>query len=180
MIWLARHGATDDNLEPVRVQGHRDIGLNQLGREQAARLADRLAGLELGSLYTSPLLRARQTADIVGERIGLEPVEDPRLMESNRGDWEGRLWQDIAREDPDGYAAWERAGQQFRFPGGESLREQMDRVIAALVDITHGGRLPVVVISHGGSIRTALCHTQQRGLDAFHDWDVPNGALIEL
>ena len=105
---------------------------------------------------------------------------DPRFAETDRGEWEGRLMDDVAAEDPEGYAAWRRAGEHFRFPGGESLQEQMDRVVAGLVDVTQRGALPALVVCHGGSIRTALCHTDQRGLDAFHDWDVPNGALVRL
>ncbi len=180
MILLARHGETDDNIEPIRIQGSVDTPLNETGRAQARGLAERVAGEGLAAIYTSQLSRARETAEIVGARLGLEPIVDPRLAEGNRGDLEGRLWQDVAAEDPALYAAWRAAGDRFRFPGGESLLEQQERVVAALVDITQAGRLPALVVCHGGSIRVALCHTHKRGLDTFHDWDVPNVALIRL
>jgi broad specificity phosphatase PhoE len=178
-IVLARHGETDDNREPVRVQGFTDTPLNDTGRGQAAELAERVADRGFRALWSSDLSRARETATIVGARIGLEPRLDPRLREANRGRWEGSLFIEIEREDPDGYAAWLRAGEGFRFPGGESLREQSDRVAAALDEIESTGELPALVVCHGGSIRVILCRRDPRGLDAFHDFEVPNVALVE-
>jgi probable phosphoglycerate mutase len=179
-LLLARHGETDDNREPIRAQGFRDTPLNDTGRRQAAELAERLADRGIVSLWSSDLSRARETADIIGARIGLEPKLDARLREANRGEWEGRLFIDIAREDPERYAAWLRAGEAFRFPGGESLREQMDRVAACLQDIKRAGELPALVVCHGGTIRVMLCRHDPRGLDAFHDFRVPNGAVVSL
>ena len=180
MIWLARHGETDDNIEPIRIQGWRDTPLNDTGRAQAAELAERCEPLGFRSLWCSQLSRARETAEIVGRRIGLEPRIDPRFAEGNRGRLEGRLWIEVERDEPEVYAAWRRAGETFRFPGGESLLEQQERVIAGLVDVTAAGDWPALVVTHGGSIRVALAHTQKRGLDTFHEWDVPNVALIRL
>jgi broad specificity phosphatase PhoE len=179
-ILLARHGETDDNIPPIRVQGFSDTPLNDNGRHQAEELAGRVATRGIRSLWSSDLSRARETAEIVGARIGLQPRLDPRLREANRGDWEGSLFIDIERQDPDGYAAWLRAGEQFRFPGGESLREQSDRVAAALDDIQAAADPPALVVCHGGSIRVTLCRADPRGLDAFHEFDVPNVAVVEL
>jgi broad specificity phosphatase PhoE len=179
-VLLARHGQTDDNLEPLRVQGFRDTPLNETGRAQARALAERSAGLGLASLWCSDLSRAAETARIVAERVGLQPRQDPRLREGNRGDWEGYLFREIARDDPEGYAGWLRAGAGFRFPGGESLQEHSDRVWQALMEIQESGPLPALVVCHRGSIRTVLCRRDPRGLDTFHDYDVPNTAVVEL
>jgi broad specificity phosphatase PhoE len=179
-ILLARHGETDDNIEPIRIQGRRDTPLNDTGRAQAADLAERVVGEDIASLWSSQLSRARETAEIVGARLGLEPVIDDRLAEGDRGELEGRYWRDVAREDPELYAAWRRAGETFRFPGGESLREQMDRTLAALSDVRATGPLPALVVAHGGSIRVVRCSEDPRGLDAFHDWEVPNVAVVRL
>jgi len=179
-ILLARHGETDDNIEPIRIQGRLDTPLNDTGRAQAAELAERVAGEDIVSLWSSRLSRARETAEIVGARLGLEPGIDDRLAEGDRGELEGRYWRDVAREDPELYAAWRRAGEAFRFPGGESLGEQMDRTLAALADIRAAGPLPALVVAHGGSIRVVRCSEDPRGLDAFHDWEVPNVAVVRL
>jgi broad specificity phosphatase PhoE len=181
-LLLVRHGQTDDNLEPIRAQGFRDTPLNEVGRRQARELAELIAGsgVTIGSLWSSDLSRAAQTAQTVGDRIGLQARFDPRLREGNRGDWEGRLFIEIARDDPHGYAAWMRAGAEFRFPGGESLQEHADRVWAALEEIRATGPLPALVVCHRGSIRTVLCRDDPRGLSAFHEFDVPNTGLVEL
>jgi broad specificity phosphatase PhoE len=179
-LLLARHGETDDNREPIRAQGFRDTHLNETGRRQASELAERAVGEGIGSLWASDLSRARETAEIVGARIGLVPRLDPRLREGNRGRWEGHLFVDIARSEPELYADWRRAGEDFRFPGGESLREHQERVLASLEDIHASGELPALVVCHGGSIRAVLCSRDPRGLDAFHVFEVPNVAVIRL
>jgi broad specificity phosphatase PhoE len=179
-ILLARHGETDDNLEPLRFQGFRDTPLNDTGRRQAGELAERVADDGIVSLWSSDLVRASETAEIVGAHLGLQVRLDARLREACRGDWEGHLFEEIKRAEPERYAAWMRAGAQFRFPGGESLREQQDRVGAALEDVRRTGELPGLVVAHGGSIRVMLCRRDPRGLDAFHDFRVPNVAVVRL
>jgi broad specificity phosphatase PhoE len=131
-------------------------------------------------LWSSDLSRARETAEIVGARLRLEPRLDARLREANRGRWEGSRFIDIERDEPELYAAWRRAGAEWRFPGGESLLEQQQRVLACLTEIHAGGELPALVVCHGGSIRVMLCLSDPRGLDAFHTFDVPNVAVVPL
>lgn len=179
MILLARHGETDANVPPLRFQGRLDTVLNENGRRQAIALAERMRGERIASLWCSDLTRARETAEVVGRAIGLEPVVDPRYAEGDRGRWEGRLMEDVAREEPDAYAAWRRAGADWRFPGGESLQEHSDRVAAALAELRDGA-LPALVVCHGGSIRVTLCAGDPRGLGSFHEHEVPNTAVVRL
>jgi broad specificity phosphatase PhoE len=178
-ILLARHGETNDNRPPFRFQGWTDTPLNDTGRAQAHELAERVAGDGINAVWASDLIRARETAEIVGQRIGLAPHVDARLREGARGRWEGHLMQEIDREEPELYAEWRRGGN-FRFPGGESLLEQQQRVTAALNDIHAAAPHPTLVVCHGGSIRVILCESDPGGLDAFHDFDVPNVAVIPL
>jgi probable phosphoglycerate mutase len=179
-VVLARHGETNDNREPIRVQGFTDTPLNDTGRRQAAKLAERIADMGIASLWSSDLSRARETAEIVGARVGLEPRVDARLREAHRGRWEGQRFIDIAQEEPELYAAWRRAGASFRFPGGESLLEQQQRVLACVEEIHSSGELPALAVCHGGSIRVMLCLRDPRGLDAFHSFEVPNVAIVPL
>jgi broad specificity phosphatase PhoE len=177
MISLARHGETTYNAER-RFQGHSARAvLTDKGIEQAHELAALAAQERLVALYASPLERARQTAAIVGERLGLEPVVDERFAETETGEWTDRRYDEV---DPALFEQWRHAGEDWRYPGGESLEEQQERVIAGLVDVTQAGRLPALVVCHRGTIRVALCHTQQRGLDMFSEIDVPNGGLVRL
>lgn len=181
-VLLARHGETNDNIPPLRFQGFGDTPLNDTGRAQARELAEKIAAEPepIRSLWSSDLSRARETAEIVGARIGLSPRLDPRLREANRGQWEGHLFPEIQQADPELYAAWMRAGPDWRFPGGESLQEQQDRVLAALNDVEAAGELPALVVCHGGSIRVVLCSRDPRGLAAFHEFEVPNVAVLRL
>ncbi len=181
MILLARHGETESNRER-RFQGRLDVPLSDTGREQARALAEQAAAEDpaIAALYSSPLVRALETAQIVGAALGLEPRTDPRLEEVDVGDWQGRLKDDVEREDPEGWAAFGRAGAEFRFPGGESLAEQQERVVDALVDVTQRRDLPALLVCHRGVVRCALAHTHRRGLDTYHEWTVPNAELIRL
>jgi broad specificity phosphatase PhoE len=179
-LLLARHGETDDNIEPIRIQGRIDTPLNATGRAQAAELAERVVPERVTGIWCSQLSRAKETAEIVGRRVGIEPIVDPRLAEGNRGRLEGRLWEEVARSEPNTYAAWRAAGEEFRFPQGESLKEQQDRVLAALSEIRAAGPGPSLVVCHGGSIRVVLCASDPEGLRAFHRFDIPNVALIRL
>ena len=181
-VLLARHGQTRDNVAPLRFQGWMDTPLDDTGRRQAFELAGQIAAREepIASLWASDLSRAHETAEIVGSAIGLRPLLDWRLREGMRGRWEGHLFEEIEADEPELYAAWMRGGPTFRFPGGESLLEQQQRVGAALTDIHARGPLPALAVCHGGSIRVMLAERDPRGLDAFHDFTVPNVAVQPL
>jgi broad specificity phosphatase PhoE len=177
MIFMARHGETTYNAER-RFQGWSPKAvLTEHGIAQARELAEVAAKEDFAALYASPLERARQTAAIVGERIGLEPIVDQRFAETDTGDWTDVPYDEV---DPQLFEAWKHAGEDWRYPGGESLAEQQERVIEGLVDVTQNGRLPALVVCHRGTIRVALCHTRQEGLDAFSEIDIPNGGLVHL
>ena len=168
-VLLVRHGETEDNAAD-RFQGRRDTQLNDRGREQSRELAHSLRGEGLRAIYTSPLQRARATAQIVGDVLGLEPVVDERLMEVDAGDWSGLVY---AAVDQGALRRWRAAEPAFRFPGGESVAEQASRVAAALADVA-GGPLPALVVTHGGSIRSV------EGIDPPPGGAVGNCALFRL
>lgn len=179
IIALARHGQTDYNVAK-RFQGQLAVPLNEQGIRDAHALAQEAARHEWAALYCSPLERARRTAEIVGERLGLEPEPDDRFKETDTGDWTDLTHDEVRARDPEGFAHYERADADFGFPGGETLQAQLDRVVAGLVDVTQAGRLPALVVCHRGVIRVALCHTHIRGLDMFMEVEVPNGSLVAL
>ena|SRR5579872_6136454 len=136
-LLLVRHGETDWNAEG-RLQGHTDRPLNEYGRRQAHALAERLADDDIEAIYASDLSRARETAEILGARLGLPVVLDPGLRERNWGNWEGLTGPERDRVE---YA-------------GEPAAEHGERVLASVRAIAdrHPGE-KVVVITHGGSLR---------------------------
>lgn len=147
-LFLIRHGETDWNVEG-RYQGQADPPLNDQGLRQARSLARRLQGRGLEVLYTSPLLRASATAEILSGLLGVPLRVDARLMEINLGRWQGRLATDIACEDSDLFRRWHREPWAVLPPGGESLDQVRDRVFAAADEILAGCRGQCVgVVSH--------------------------------
>jgi len=176
VIWLARHGETAYNAER-RFQGQGQVGLSERGREQARELAEEAASHGIASLWSSPLPRARETAEIVAQRLGLEIVEEPRLMETDAGDWKDRRFAEVEAEEPELFAAFLAGDSDFAFPGGESFAAQQERVVAALDDIRARGPLPALVVFHRNAIRLALERFQGRRLTMD---DVPNGSLVAL
>jgi len=153
------------------------VGLDDTGRAQAVDLAERASAYDFVALWCSPLLRARETADIVAERTGLEPREEPRLMETDAGDWTNRLFTDVQAEDPHGFAGFIHGDPSFAFPGGESFAQQGVRVAAALADVERSD-LPALVVCHGVVIRIALF--QRAGRRVALAERVPNAALVPL
>jgi broad specificity phosphatase PhoE len=153
-ILLARHGQTADNAGG-RILGRRDPPLTAVGVVQAEHLAAAARDAGVRAVWTSPLLRARRTAEVVAAALGLEPLVLADLVESARGCWEGRAVAEIARESPDLHGAFVAADPSFAFPGGESLREQAARTARALA-VVAGGPLPALVVAHAGTIRASL------------------------
>jgi broad specificity phosphatase PhoE len=137
-LLLVRHGETDWNAEG-RLQGHTDRPLSDYGRRQAQQLAGELEDEELEAIYSSDLARARETAEIVGERLGLPVVLDPDLREKDWGTWEG-------------LNAVERDRVEFV---GETTEAHQERMLRALRRIAerHPGDRRVLVVTHGGSMR---------------------------
>jgi len=175
-IYLARHGQTAYNHEG-RFQGQQQVPLDDTGRAQAAELAERAAGYGFRALWCSPLLRARETADIVAARIGLEPKDDERLMETDAGDWTNLSFSEVRVQAPERFDAFAAADPSFAFPGGESFAQQEVRVSAALADVERGV-LPALVVCHGMVIRAALA--SRAGDDGASFERVPNAALVPL
>ena len=175
-IYLARHGQTAYNLEG-RFQGQLPVALDETGRSQAVDLAERAAAYGFAALWCSPLLRARETADVIARRIGLEPREDARLMETDAGDWTDRSFEEVRSETPERFDAFAAGDSSFAFPGGESFAHQEERVEAALKDIEKGP-LPALVVCHGMVIRAAL--SSRAGHWEPQAQRVPNGAIIPL
>jgi broad specificity phosphatase PhoE len=162
-IIALRHGETAYNAEN-RLQGQLDIPLNARGRDQARSVGKALgaaAGAEIGEIdaanafFASPLVRARETMDIVREAMGLEPGRyklDARLKELSFGAWEGMTWRDIEARDPKGVKARSRDKWSFTPPGGESYAMLAER-LRPWLDGLSGDAL---VVSHGGVARALM------------------------
>jgi broad specificity phosphatase PhoE len=157
-IVFIRHGETDWNAEG-RLQGQKDIPINEKGRRQAAEAGRKLAELRLEPhklpWMVSPLHRTRETAEIARTALGLDPrsyIVDERLKEISFGIWEGRTWKEVRRAEPE--QARRREADKWRFvpPGGESYAMLAERVRPWSAEIERD----VIVVCHGGVARALL------------------------
>ena len=153
-LLLARHGQTADNAGGL-ILGRRNPELSDVGRAQAAQLAQHARQAGVAAIWTSPLRRARQTAAAVGTLLRVPPVILDDLIESDRGSWEGQPLRRLAELSPDLVRAFEAAAPDFVFPGGESIQQQLVRTRRAL-DVIAAGARPALVVAHAGTIRAAL------------------------
>ena len=178
---LIRHGETDYNAEG-RWQGARsDPPLNATGRAQSEAIADTLAGRSIDALYTSPQLRARETAGTVARRLGLEPVVLEDLREMDHGEWEGRTRAEIlARWAPE-FEAFEADPLHVRRPGGDSYGDLADRVWPVLDRLAerHRGKT-VALVTHGGPVRLILSRVLDRPLTERGEFGVDNASVFTV
>jgi broad specificity phosphatase PhoE len=153
---LVRHGQTAMSVAR-RYSGRGNPPLTSIGLGQAAAVAARLAASsDITAVVSSPLLRARQTADAIGSAVGIPVSELDDLTETDFGAWEGLTFAEAAERNPAAHRAW-LADPSVRSPGGESFDEVHERVSRAGQRIVaeHGGTT-VVVVSHVTPIKTLL------------------------
>jgi broad specificity phosphatase PhoE len=159
-LYFVRHGESEANR--LHVFSNRDLphGLTPTGRAQVERLAERLSGIPLAAFYASPTLRARQSAEILGRRLGLGYTVTPALAEFDVGVLEGRSDAASWRRYEALLDAWLGRGEwQARIEGGESfedVRARFSRLIGALRAAPPAG--PVLLLGHGGTFICMLPH----------------------
>jgi phosphoserine phosphatase len=153
-ILLARHGETDWNREG-RFQGHADPPLNRTGRAQAVDLSVALMTEQVAGVYSSPLRRALETAEVVAASHGLEPVPVDDLREVDVGSWSGLTRAEVEERFPAQFARWLDYGQGWE--DGETYEEMGRRAVDALLRLAaaHDGER-VLAVTHGGPIRAAF------------------------
>jgi broad specificity phosphatase PhoE len=157
-IILIRPGETAWNRDG-RWQGWVAAPLSEHGRRQAEALAKFVRNIGMSALYSSDLRRAAETAQLLAERLGFEPVYDARLRERNIGAWQGLTLEEMRDWYPNEYEQLLANVDGFRIPGGESRSEVRGRMVATFDDIlkTNQGET-VGIISHTTAIRALLSH----------------------
>lgn len=180
---LVRHGQATHNLEH-RWQGWGATPLTPLGVRQAEAVAQRLAVWEppFDHLYTSPLLRARQTSMPIARKLGLTAIEHQGLRELDFGQINGLTADEFQRTWPQVYERWQdKADLTFRYPGGEQRLAFFSRVGAALDEILAAVRgQRVVIVSHGGTIRASLAHLFPDTRREWWAYKLANGSLTHI
>jgi len=159
---LIRHGKTQWNLEK-KIQGEKDIPLSPQGRSQVMGWSFFLKDSSLDLILSSPMARARETAEILGKNLGLEIVMDENIREQAFGLWEGRSIDEIRREFSGVVEEQERMGWNFSPPGGEARHEVLKRALGAME--AAGARFKgfnLLVVTHQGVINSLVYHALGR------------------
>jgi len=156
-VILVRHGQTLWNLE-MKYQGHCDVALTDKGIEQAKLAAQRLAGEDVSAVYASDLSRALKTAECIAEKHNLPVAAIPELREINFGEWEGLTFEGINSQWTAAMSKLFTHPDEIVIPGGETFRQVKERATKALTNlVAEHPNQTIVVVSHGGTIRTVLC-----------------------
>jgi broad specificity phosphatase PhoE len=174
---LLRHGErAEARVCAGRMPG---IGLTERGRAEIAAVAERLAGEGVAALYSSPLQRTRESAEIVAARLGLGIAFRDDLIELDFGDWTGATFEAI-RADPR-WPAWRTHRSLAQIPGGESMRQVQRRIVEALMELGERHRdETVAVVSHGDVIRSALLFALGMPLDHYNRLEVGQGSISTI
>jgi probable phosphoglycerate mutase len=163
-VYLVRHGATNMTAED-KFSGAAGAELSDEGRQQAARLGERVQDDGIAAVYASPLARSLDTARIIAGECGLAPILREELREISHGPWEGLTRREVEERFPREYAAWEADPFTYAPPGAESGVAVLARALPAIREIVtaHEGQT-VLVVSHKATIRLVLCSLL--GIDA--------------
>ena len=178
-IYLVRHGETEWN-KIRRFQGRSNLPLNHEGKKQARALALALKNTSLMAIYTSPLVRALQTARLIKDFHPSAPIlEENGFIEMDLGEFDGMKVQDWAKQYPDTRKAWNENPASVKMPGGESLGEVQDRASKALERITqlHPPDDTILISSHNFVNLTILCDLLNIPLDRFRELRQENAAF---
>ena len=177
---LVRHGQTESN-KLGRIQGINDSPLTDVGREQAEAAARALTSDAPFTLYSSPLRRAWQTAQAIGSRAGVRPVEVEELIEMDVGKFEGLSGPQLRERFPDVMRSWDKDPASTVMPGGESLYDVRDRAWPTVQSLAgrHESET-VVAVTHNFTIHTIVCTALDMPLNNFRKLRIDLGAITRL
>jgi broad specificity phosphatase PhoE len=175
-LLLVRHGETEWNVLE-KLQGQTDIALNDVGREQARRLAARLSGEALDVVLSSDLQRAMETAAIIAGPHALDVRAEPRLRQSSRGAWEGKTLDEIRL-----LCGGTVTDEQLEYPPGGETREQFVGRLRAFLDAVRRdyAGLSVLAVAHGHILRYLITLALELDLTEVWRFETGNASLSEL
>ena len=166
---LARHGETVWNVEKV-YRGRTDVNLDEVGIKQAELLGKNLGSWKLEAIYSSPLKRAIDTANIVAryQKVGVHVAEG--LIDFDYGEWQSLPEQEVRRLYPTLHSEWHNNPHKVKMPGGESLEDVRRRAIKVVDDVLSKYQGSVVLVSHRVVNKVLICFLL--GLDNSHFWNI--------
>ncbi len=169
-IYLARHGTTDWNQEEI-FRGRIDCRLNEMGRAEARALAGAFQETSLEAIFSSPLSRAKETAQAVAENHGLTVIAEPAFLDIDFGEWQGLPLKEVREKYSELYRTWLEKPQAVTFPGGENITQVRDRAWEGLWRVVQShAEKTVFIVTHRVVTKVLICALL--GLDIAHFWQI--------
>lgn len=179
-IYLVRHGETDWNREGI-YQGQVDTTLNQKGKCEAERLGVALKDIKFSRIYSSDLLRARETAEIINKYLNIPIFYRAELREMNFGRWTGISIFDMEKVDPELFRKWQDNPWDVSPPGGETFKELTERVIKIIDEIFSIHRDEnILVVSHAGPIKAIILYLLGANSKAYWNIRISHNTIVLL
>jgi len=176
-IYLLRHGDTDAT-EKGYFAGWTDVPLSLKGERRINKVREILKGVEFERVFVSPLCRTQETARLVAPSESWEVREE--IKERYFGSWEGKRWEDLEQESPEEVKRWREAPFRFTPPGGESFQAVLERVVPFWEELVRGSEERVLVVTHGGVIRSIFAYLLQVDLAATSCFLFDPGVLVKI
>ena len=179
-LLMVRHGEIPSNVKKIYA-GKSPEELTATGVIQAKEAAEKLKFRNVHSIYSSPVRRALQTAEIIREKLGADFFVKSAFREMELGPWEGLSENDVARMYPEEWSIWQNIPAELKLPGRETLGELLERVLAGIQNIYRGGHSRnIVIVTHVAVIRVLLLWHAKKSLNLYKTIHVPNAGVFEI
>jgi len=178
---LIRHGRTDWN-DLNHIQGKSDIPLNANGILQAKALAGQIKAdkLPIRHIYSSPLIRATETARILSDALDIPYHIHEGLREVDLGDWEGLSWEEVSVRFPDDYSKWHANRRYIPATNGESYNDMLLRTLGALKELATAYTEDIAIITHSAVIMALMCYLNNDTFDKMRKYKAANATVITI
>jgi alpha-ribazole phosphatase/probable phosphoglycerate mutase len=179
-ILLVRHGEIPANTERVYA-GKSPEGLTARGIKQAEEVAEKLKDYAISAIYSSPVNRAIQTAEMIGRKLGMDVRINAAFREMELGPWEGLSEDEVARRYPEEWELWKTRPAEMTLPNRETLNELLERVLRGIRMIRAAdGNSTTVIVTHVAIIRVLMLWNSGRSLNLYKTIGVPNAGIFQL
>lgn len=180
-LFFIRHGQTDWNIEE-KIQGSRNIELNETGIRQAEELSTKVLkdNYKFSKIYSSPQRRAAKTAEILSEATNIQYIIDEGLAEVDLGAWEGLSWREVKEQYPTEYNEWYINRRYTKAPEGESYEDMIKRVLNALHKIIDENNEDVAIVTHSAVIMCLQCCLTNTPFNEMKKFKPENTSIIEI
>jgi broad specificity phosphatase PhoE len=179
-LFYLRHGEIESNRKKIYA-GWAEEPLTPRGRQQARDAAKQLIPLGIEAIYCSPLRRTRETAEIIGDLLGIRPVPEESFIELRMGPWEGKSEELVSREFPREWQIWNTRPAELVLDARETLAELLARILSGIEKLKRENQgKNLLVITHVAIIRVLLLHSQGMDLNLYRTLHIPNGKIFDL